>query len=403
MSAPVNNSDSDPGVIPSDLEIKDPEVVFKTVWQQLNEEFGHEGLTFPKELILLGGAPGAGKGTHTRFILQARGLTCPPIVVSSLLDTPEAQKIKDDGRMVGDKEVIGIVLRELLKPQYRDGAVLDGFPRTSVQVECLKMLVDKVVQLHGEYEDTPLAVNFRRPTIHAMVLFVGETTSVNRQLQRGKEIEVHNQKVLETGVGRLRELRPTDLISDKARRRYQVFKEKTWDALQSLQEIYHYHFINAEGAVDDVESNILRELQYQSSLELDPKTFDRLSPIPLAEEITIHARQDLVRRLDSYELEHHDLFAEVVQHVQSKLMPIITRHALSGRAIVNTEDRMFESSLALAMLIDIFSERGFNACVDKTIRKTPSSFDLQTGAIKLEKRSVYRIHIRFQGSSIRRG
>jgi adenylate kinase len=305
--------------------------------------------------------------------------------------------------MVGDMEVVGIVLRELLKEQYRDGAVLDGFPRTRVQVECLKMLVDQVVQLHGEYEHSPLAINFRRPTIHAMVLFVGEKTSVSRQLQRGEEIEIHNQKVLETGVGELKELRSTDLDPEKARRRYQVFKEKTWDALQSLQEIYHYHFINAEGAIQNVESNILRELQYQSSLELDPKTFDRLSPIPLAEEIIIHARQDLVRRLDSYELEHNDLFVKVVACVQDKFMPIVTRHALSGRAIVNTEDELFNDSLALAMLIDIFSERGFNACVDKTIRKTPSFVDLESGQIKHEKKSVYRIHIRFEGSSIRRG
>ncbi|QEG22179.1 nucleoside monophosphate kinase [Mariniblastus fucicola] len=401
MSAPFNPSD--PTDVTSDLEIKDAQVIFNTVWRTLTEDVGHEHLTFPKELILLGGAPGAGKGTHTRFIMQARGLTCPPIVVSNLLNTPEAQKIKDDGRMVGDQEVVGIVLRELLKEQYRDGAVLDGFPRTSVQVECLKMLVDRVVQLHGEYADTPLAINFRRPTIHAMVLFVGEKTSVDRQLQRGKEIEAYNREVTETGIGRLHEVRSTDLDPEKARRRYQVFKEKTWDALQSLKEIYHYHFINAEGAIDEVEANILRELQYQSSLELDPRTFDRLSPIPLAEEIIIHARQDLVRRLDSYELEHSELFGKVVELVESRFMPIITRHALSGRAIVNNEDSLFDDPLALAMLIDIFSERGFNACVDKTIRKTPNSVDLQTGTIGFLEHSVYRIHIRFEGSSIRRG
>ena len=401
MSDPTNKPD--PSAVSSDLEIKDAEVIFNSVWLDLEEEVGHENLTFPKELILLGGAPGAGKGTHTQFIMRARGLTCPAVVVSSLLNSPEAKKIKDDGRMVGDKEVVGILLRELLKDQYRDGAVLDGFPRTGVQVECLKMLVDKVVQLHSEYEDTPLAVNFRRPTIHAMVLFVGEKTSVGRQLQRGKEVAEYNIDVAETGIGKPHAVRATDLDPEKARRRYQVFKEHTWDALQSLQEIYHYHFINAEGSVDEVESNILRELQYQSSLELDPKTFDRLRSIPLAEEIIIHARQDLVRRLDSYELEHNDQFVKVVDQVEAKFMPIITRHALSGRAIVNTEDDLFEDPLALAMLIDIFSERGFNACVDKTIRKHPNLVDLQTGTISYVERSVFRIHIRFEGSSIRRG
>ena len=400
MSADNSNETVAP---PSDLEIKDARVIFNAVWSSLTEDYGTENLTFPKELILLGGAPGSGKGTHTRFISQDRGLTCPPVVVSSLLNSPEAQKIKDDGRMVGDKEVIGIVLRELLKPEYRDGAVLDGFPRTRVQVECLKLLVDEVVDLHNQYADTPQAINFRRPTVHAMVLFVGEKTSVARQIQRGKEIEQHNEKVRETGVGELLELRSTDLEPEKARRRYQVFKEQTWDALQSLREIYHYHFVNAEGSIDEVEANILRELQYQSSLELDPKTFDRLRNIPLAEEIVVHSRQEMVRRLDGYELEHNALFVKVVEAVEEKFMPIITRHSLSGRAIVNSEDKLFDENLALAMLIDIFAERGFLTCVDKTLEKTPKRVNLETGEIELEERSVYRIHLRFEGCSIRRG
>ena len=48
-----------------DLEIKDAHLIFKTVWEDLEESVGHRNLRFPKELILLGGAPGAGKGTQT--------------------------------------------------------------------------------------------------------------------------------------------------------------------------------------------------------------------------------------------------------------------------------------------------------------------------------------------------
>ena len=94
-----------------DLEVKDAQVIFTAVWERLEDEIGHENLRFPKELILLGGAPGAGKGTQTNFLMKSRGLTCPPVVVSELLVTPEAQKIKDQGGMVGDKEVVGILLR----------------------------------------------------------------------------------------------------------------------------------------------------------------------------------------------------------------------------------------------------------------------------------------------------
>ncbi len=386
-----------------DLEIKDARVIFGTVWEKLEEEIGHENLRFPKELILLGGAPGAGKGTHTKFIMQARGFTCRPIVISELLVTPEAQKIKDQGGMVGDKEVVGILLRKLLEEDFRDGAVLDGFPRTRVQVECLKLLVDQINKLHTEFQETPLATSFRRPTIHAMVLFITERTSIERQIKRGREIAQHNQEVEETGLGQAVELRSTDLSETSARRRYRVFKEQTWDALTSLKELYHYHYINAEGPIEEVEANILQELQYQSSLELEQRTYDRLRSLPLAEEITNHARQELVKRLDSYELEHTDKFIRVVEILNTKFMPIITRHALSGRSIVTSEDPLFADPLALAMLIDIFSERGFHATVDKRIQEVPERVDLDTGLIHVRTKAVFRIQIQFKGSEIRRG
>lgn len=386
-----------------DLEVKDVRVIFKPIWEDLEEEIGKENLRFPKEIILLGGAPGAGKGTHTRFIMQARGLTCPPIVISELLTTPEAEKIKAQGGMVGDKEVISLLLRKLLDPQFRDGVVLDGFPRTQVQVECLKLLVDKINQLHNEYANTPLAMHFRRPTIHAMVLFVSESTSIARQLNRGREIAEHNRKVAETGVGRPIEQRATDMSEETVRRRYRVFKEQTWTALTSLKQLYHYHFINAEGPIDEVEENILKELQYQSSLELDPRTFQRLRTLPLADEITLHARQEMVKRLDSYELEHPELLTRMVELIRTKFMPIITRHAISGRAHVNSEDSVFDDPLAISMLIDIFSERGFHAVVDKHIHEVPERIDLATGQIHSRTKFIYRIQIHFKASKIRRG
>ncbi|MEQ1843572.1 MAG: nucleoside monophosphate kinase, partial [Verrucomicrobiales bacterium] len=178
-----------------EVEIKDAQVIFSAVWKGLVDEVGLEKLRFPKEIILLGGAPGSGKGTNTAFIMKARGFTCPPIIISSLLDSPEARALKDRGMLVGDREVMGILLRKMLEPEFRDGAVLDGFPRTKVQVECMKLLVKKIGALHRKYAETPLAGHFRRPTIHVMVLFVDEKTSVDRQLFRGREIARHNEEV----------------------------------------------------------------------------------------------------------------------------------------------------------------------------------------------------------------
>jgi len=387
----------------NDLEIKDAHLIFTSAWEALAAEVGRENLRFPKEIILLGGAPGSGKGTNTNFILKARGLTCEPIVVSTLLDSPEAKKIKDSGGMVGDREVIGLLLRQLLKPQFRDGVILDGFPRTKVQVECLKLLVEHIQALRSEFYNTPLGIHFRQTTIHIMVLFVDEKTSVERQLKRGREIQAYNTEVRRTGVGELQEERATDYDTGLAQRRYRVFKEQTWDALQSLKEIFHYHLVNAQGDVREVEQNILGELKYQSTLELDSRTHDILRVIPVASEIIVHARQEMVKRLDAYAVEHGELFAKVVTFIDKKIVPIVIRHAISGVALVNTEESLLDDPLCLAMLIDIFSERGFHAVVDLHRIEVPEKFDLATGCIKCRIKKVYRIQIRFQGSEIRRG
>src|SRR5882672_6138720 len=187
---------------------KDSSLIFESIWQDLEADYGRENLRFPKEIILLGGAPGAGKGTNTAFISRARGLTCPPIVISALLDSPEAQALKSAGNMVGDREVIGLLLRQLLRKEYQDGVILDGFPRTNVQVECLKLLVDKMHVLRREFYTTPQSIHFRQPTIHIMVLFVDEKESIARQLKRGRETNVYNEEVTRTGIGQLREDRP---------------------------------------------------------------------------------------------------------------------------------------------------------------------------------------------------
>ncbi|HWA10383.1 MAG TPA: nucleoside monophosphate kinase [Opitutaceae bacterium] len=407
MSTPAAGKIPPPPAAPAaklpDLEIKDAQLIFEAVWQDLEADFGHENLRFPKEIILLGGAPGAGKGTNSAFIAKARGLTCGPVVISALLDSPEARRLKDGGNMVGDREVISLLFRRLLRPEYRDGVILDGFPRTNVQVECLKLLVSRMQALRNEFYQTPLSIHFRQPTIHIMVLFVDERTAISRQLKRGREVKAHNEEVRRTGIGELLEERPTDYDEALAQRRYRVFKEQTWDALQSLKEIFHYHFVNAQGGIEEVEQNILRELEYQSTLELDSRTVDRLRGVPVARDIIIHARQELVKRLDGYELEHRELFAKVLEFIEKKILPIVICHAISGTAHINTEDPVLDDPLALAMLIDVFSERGYHAVVDLHKIEVPERFDPATGLIKCRVKKVYRIQIRFQGSEIRRG
>jgi adenylate kinase len=386
-----------------DLEVKDAQIIFQSVWTMLVDEVGEENLRFPKEIFWLNGAPGAGKGTNTNFIMNFRDLTAPPVVVSALLESPEARKKIDAGMLVGDREVIEIILRKLLEPIFQSGAVVDGFPRTKVQVECVKLLFTKLVALRNKYAATLYSEHFKKPHFHIVVLFVDEKESVRRQLHRGEQARIHNEKVKESGDGELMELRATDLDPEAALNRYRTFKEKTYGALKDLREIFFYHFINAHGTIEEVRERIDKELRYQGSLELDEATYDRLSSIPIASTLSKHARQDLVDRLDSYEQRQNDLFTSVVDTINRDFMPIIQRHAISGMAVVNTEDRLFDDTMALAMLIDIFSERGYHAIVDVRREEVPESIDPKTFKIKNRIKRVCRVRVQFKGSEIRRG
>jgi adenylate kinase len=389
------------GTNSADLEVKDAQLIFGAVWRELEGEFGRSKMRFPRELILLGGAPGAGKGTNSDFIRRVRSIDAAPVVISQLLDTPEALAIKARGGMVGDREVVGILFRKLLEPEFKNGALLDGFPRTKAQVECLKLLFDEMTALRREFTGTPDEVYFKKPIFQIMVLFVDEAESVARQLKRGRQVVAHNEEVIRSGVGELWEERATDSSEALARNRYRVFKEQTYDALVSLKQIFHYHFINGQAPIPEVQANILRELEYQSSLELDPRTFDRVRRLPLASDIVRHARQDLVRRLDGYELERPETFGRVIEFIETKMMPIVVRHAISGIANINSEDALFQDPVALAMLIDVFSERGFHATVDITRVCVPVRVDLQSGNVFSEEKKVFRFRVRFRSAQVR--
>jgi adenylate kinase len=387
----------------SDLEIKEAQLLFAAVWGDLQERHGRDNLRFPRECIWLGGAPGAGKGTNTPFIAETREIPAPAIVISRLLTSPQALAIKNAGLMVGDREVIGLLFDELLSPQYYEGVIIDGFPRTMVQVECLKLFYHAMLEMHGDYRATPLGRYFRKPMFRIALLFVSEEVSIQRQLKRGLIIQEHNRVVRESGVGKLLEERVTDVDPELCRNRYKMFKNTTFDALQSLRQIFHFHFIDAEGDLNEVQENILREFTYQSSLELSHEVFELIRNIPVASQMVLRARQELVERLEMYEEEHRELFQRVVKLVELKMIPIVRTHAITGHARINSEDELLDDPQALRIMIDVLSERGFHASVDIHRMDVPERINPETWEITCRTKKVYRIEIRYQPSDIRRG
>jgi adenylate kinase len=85
------------------------------------------------------------------------------------------------------------------------------------------------------------------------------------------------------------------------------------------------------------------------------------------------------------------------------MIPIIRAHTISGHTQINSEDELFDDPLALRMMIDVFSERGFYAMVDIHRVDVPERINPETWEIVCRVKRVYRFEIRYQASEIRRG
>jgi len=377
--------------------------IFQRAWSAIEPRVESGAARLPREIIWLGGAPGAGKGTNTPFILRERGIAAAPIVTSDLLNTPEMRVLKDAGTLVGDADVVRLLFERLLDPAATTGVIVDGFPRTRVQVECVKALYEKLLQMRAANRGTPRESLFPRPTFDFVVLYVSEKESVERQLRRGHEARLHNERVRDTGIGEPLEERATDLSEEACRKRYRVFMEQTYEVLQSLKKTFHFHVINAQGDIASVERSIINEFRYQSSLELDEETFDAVRHIPLASEIIVSARQHLVERLEGYRRDQSALFGQVIAVIDEELVPVILVQAVSGLARVTSDNELFRNPQARRMLVDVLNERGYQTTATVESREIPTRVDTATFEIVLTSKPRYHFEIRFQGSQIRRG
>ena len=108
------------------------------------------------KLILLG-APGAGKGTQAEILCKE--LNIPTISTGNILraaiknGTPTGVKAKafmDEGKVVPDEVIIGIINERLAEEDCANGYILDGVPRTIAQAEAIEkagILFDHVISI----------------------------------------------------------------------------------------------------------------------------------------------------------------------------------------------------------------------------------------------------------------
>jgi adenylate kinase len=204
-------------------------------------------------------------------------------------------------------------------------------------------------------------------------------------------------------MGELLEERATDFSEEACRKRYRVFMEQTYDVLQSLKQTFYFHVINAQSDLASVEAAIIKEFQYQSSLELDEDTFYAVRDIPLASEIVRGARQRLVERLEGYQRDNTQLFHDVIATIDREFVPVMSAQAVTGIARLTTDAELFANPIARRMLVDVLHERGYRATATVETREVPARIDPDTHEIVCKTTACYHFEVQFPGSQIRRG
>ena len=127
-------------------------------------------------VVVLLGAPGAGKGTQAPILAKALGV--PILASGDLLRAAaaagtalgrEADRYMSRGQLVPDDTMVRVFLDRLEKPDARAGAILDGFPRTSVQAVALDRAladagrrVDRAIFIDVAVEDLIRRMSNRR-------------------------------------------------------------------------------------------------------------------------------------------------------------------------------------------------------------------------------------------------
>ena len=214
-------------------------------------------------VILLGG-PGAGKGTQAGYIKDKYGI--PQISTGDMLRAhvkagsdlgKAAKKIMDEGGLVSDDIIMGMVKERITEDDCKNGFLFDGFPRTIAQAEALKeggVEIDAVVEIDVPDEEIIKRMSGRR--VH---LASGRTYHVvfNAPKEEGKD-DVTGEPLIQRD----------DDQEETVRARLRVYHDQT----EPLIEYYSkwaaaggegapkYVKINGIGAVDQIRDSIFSGL-----------------------------------------------------------------------------------------------------------------------------------------------
>lgn len=185
--------------------------------------------------LVLFGPPGAGKGTQSENLIREYGLvhlSTGDLLRSQIAAGTElglrAKQLMDQGLLVPDEVVIGMIEHKLRENQSAPGFIFDGFPRTVRQAEALDQLLQQY--------DTQITV--------MIALVVDNEELTRRLLQRGQT----------SG-------RPDDRDEATIRRRVNVYNEETTPVADYYNQQGKFVAINGIGDIPSIFDQICSEIE----------------------------------------------------------------------------------------------------------------------------------------------
>ncbi len=208
------------------------------------------------QIVVMMGAPGAGKGTQARLLQERRGL--PQISTGDMLraiakeQTPLAKnvgRLQAAGAFVPDDLVIRVVHERTNREDCKHGYILDGFPRTTAQAAMLeKLAVEQGNKIAAIFVDVPFELLEKRTSGRMTCPVCGEIYNVYFKLpQKEGGCDKHPEAQL---------VKRADDVPEKIRTRLGEYETSTRPLLDYYKESKRLHRVDGTGELETIYKEI---------------------------------------------------------------------------------------------------------------------------------------------------
>ena len=215
------------------------------------------------KLILLG-PPGGGKGTQAKFLVKKYSI--PQISTGDMLRANvrdqtalgiEAQNYMNEGRLVPDEVILGMIDSRLKEDDCKNGYILDGFPRTIPQAEGL----DKLLKSNGHNLDCALVLDVK----HEAII---DRLSARRSCKGCGRVYnlVFDPPEVDNTCGTCQDelYQREDDKEDTIKNRLKIYDEQTSPLIEYYKNKNLTKHVDASGDIHDVKANLIEVLEEKS-------------------------------------------------------------------------------------------------------------------------------------------